>query len=98
MERKAVYEVRRFGKTYTKGMREQDLFDQDFGSDSGKLLLTTKSEQEATAYFETIKAESKRLRNYEYFNFYYLDKVTYDEDGEVVEVEGIDFKKDEIEK
>ena len=39
-----------------------------------------------------------QLRNYEYFNFYYLDKVTYDEDGEVVEVEGIDFKKDEIEK
>lgn len=99
MEKKTVYEVRRFEKTYTKGMRvKEDLYNYDFGSDGGKLLLTTKSEQEATAYFETIKAETKQLRNYEYFNFYYLDKVTYDEDGEVVEVEGIDFKKDEIEK
>ena len=98
MEKKTVYEVRRFGKTYTKGMREQDLFDQDFGSDSGKLLLTTKSEQEATAYFKNIKVEEKDLKSGEEFYFYFLDKVTYDEDGEVVEAEGIDFKKDEIEK
>ena len=97
-ERKMVYQIERFVRTYTNGMKKEELFEQDFGSDSGKLLLTTKSEQEATAYFETIKAESKQLRNYEYFNFYYFDKVTYDEDGEVVEVEGIDFKKDEIEK
>lgn len=97
MERKTVYEVRRFGKTYTKGMRvKEDLYNYDFGSDSGKLLLATESEQEARTYFDKIKVEAKSLKSGEEFNFYFLDKVTYDEDGEVIEAEDIEFKQDTI--
>lgn len=96
MEKKTVYEVRRFGRTYTKGMREQDLFDQDFGSDGGKLLLATESEQEARTYFDKIKVEEKNLKSGEEFNFYFLDKVTYDEDGEAVDYQDIEFKQDTI--
>ena len=97
MEKKTVYEVRRFGKTYTKGARvKEDLYNYDFGSDSGKLLLATESEQEARAYFDNIKVEEKNLKSGEEFNFYFLDKVTYDEDGEVKEAEDIEFKQDTI--
>lgn len=96
MEKKTVYEVRRFEKTYTKGMRvKEDLFNYDFGSDSGKLLLTTESEQEARAYFDKIKVEAKNLKSGEEFNFYFLDKVTY-EDGEAVDNQDIEFKQDTI--
>ena len=98
MKKKTVYEVRRFEKTYTKGMREQDLFNYDFGSDGGKLLLATESEQEARAYFDKIKVEEKNLKSGEEFNFYFLDKVTYDEDGEAVDNQDIEFKQDTIEK
>ena len=97
MEKKTVYEVRRFEKTYTKGLRvKEDLYNYDFGSDSGKLLLATESEQEARAYFDNIKVEEKNLKSGEEFNFYFLDKVTYDEDGEVIEAEDIEFKQDTI--
>lgn len=96
MKKKTVYEVRRFGKTYTKGMRiKEDLYNYDFGSDGGKLLLATESEEEARAYFDNIKVEAKNLKSGEEFNFYFLDKVTY-EDGEVVESEDIEFKQDTI--
>lgn len=99
MEKKTVYEVRRFEKTYTKGLRvKEDLFNYDFGSDSGKLLLATESEEEARAYFDKIKVEAKNLKSGEEFSFYFLDKVTYDEDGEVIEAEDIEFKQDTIEK
>ena len=97
MEKKTVYEVRKFEKTYTKGLRvKEDLFNYDFGSDSGKLLLATKSEQEARAYFDKIKVEAKNLKSGEEFNFYFWDKVTYDEDGEAVDSEDIEFKQDTI--
>ena len=97
MEKKTVYEVRRFGKTYTKGARvKEDLYNYDFGSDSGKLLLATESEQEARAYFDNIKVEEKNLKSGEEFNFYFLDKVTYDEDGEAVDYQDIEFKQDTI--
>lgn len=97
MEKKTVYEVRRFGKTYTKGLRvKEDLYNYDFGSDSGKLLLATESEQEARAYFDKIKVEAKNLKSGEEFNFYFLDKVTYDEDGEAVDYQDIEFKQDTI--
>ena len=97
MEKKTVYEVRRFGKTYTKGLRvKEDLFNYDFGSDSGKLLLATESEEEARTYFDKIKVEAKNLKSGEEFSFYFLDKVIYDEDGEVIEAEDIEFKQDTI--
>lgn len=97
MEKKTVYEVTKFGKTYTKGMRvKEDLFNYDFGSDGGKLLLATESEQEATAYFDKIKVEAKNLKSGEEFNFYFLDKVTYDEDGDAVDSQDIEFKQDTI--
>lgn len=97
MKSKTVYEVSRFGKTYTKGMRvKEDLYNYDFGSDGGKLLLATESEEEATAYFKNIKVEAKNLKSGEEFNFYFLDKVTYDEDGEVENSEDIEFKQDTI--
>lgn len=97
MEKKTVYEVRRFGKTYTKGVRvKEDLYNYDFGSDSGKLLLATESEQEARTYFNNIKVEAKDLKSGEEFNFYFLDKVTYDEDGEAVDNQDIEFKQDTI--
>lgn len=96
MEKKIVYEVTKFEKTYTKGMRvKEDLFNYDFGSDGGKLLLATESEEEATAYFKNIKVEAKNLKSGEEFNFYFLDKVTY-EDGEAVDSEDIEFKQDTI--
>lgn len=95
MEKKTVYEVSKFEKTYTKGMREQDLFNYDFGSDGGKLLLTTESEEEARSYFDKIKVEAKNLKSGEEFNFYFLDKVTY-EDGEAVDNQDIEFKQDTI--
>lgn len=97
MKSKTVYEVSRFGKTYTKGMRvKEDLFNYDFGSDGGKLLLATESEQEATAYFKNIKVKTKNLKSGEEFNFYFLDKVTYDEDGDAVDSQDIEFKQDTI--
>lgn len=97
MEKKTVYEVSRFGKTYTKGMRvKEDLYNYDFGSDGGKLLLATESEEEARAYFDKIKVEAKNLKSGEEFNFYFLDKVTYDEDGEAVDYQDIEFKQDTI--
>ena len=97
MEKKTVYEVRRFGKTYTKGMRvKEDLYNYDFGIDGGKLLLSTSNEQEATSYFKNIKVEEKDLKSGEEFYFYFLDKVTYDEDGEAVESKDIEFKQDTI--
>ena len=97
MKKKTVYEVRRFEKTYTKGARvKEDLYNYDFGSDSGKLLLATESEQEARAYFDNIKVEEKNLKSGEEFNFYFLDKVTYDEDGEAVDYQDIEFKQDTI--
>ena len=96
MEKKTVYEVTKFGKTYTKGVRvKEDLYNYDFGSDGGKLLLATESEEEARAYFKNIKVEEKDLKSGEEFNFYFLDKVTY-EDGEAVESEDIEFKQDTI--
>ena len=96
MEKKTVYEVTKFGKTYTKEMRvKEDLYNYDFGSDGGKLLLATESEEEARAYFKNIKVEEKDLKSGEEFNFYFLDKVTY-EDGEAVESEDIEFKQDTI--
>ena len=97
MEKKTVYEVTKFEKTYTKGMRvKEDLYNYDFGSDSGKLLLSTANEQEAKTYFKNIKVEEKDLKSGEKFNFYFLDKVTYDEDGEPVESQDIKFKQDAI--
>lgn len=97
MERKTVYEVSKFEKTYTKGMRvKEDLYNYDFGSDGGKLLLATESEKEARAYFDKIKVEAKNLKSGEEFNFYFLDKVTYDEDGEAVDYQDIEFKQDTI--
>lgn len=97
MEKKTVYEVRRFEKTYTKGLRvKEDLYNYDFGSDSGKLLFATESEEEARAYFDNIKVEAKNLKSGEEFNFYFLDKVTYDEDGEAVDYQDIEFKQDTI--
>lgn len=97
MEKKTVYEVSRFGKTYTKGMRvKEDLYNYDFGSDGGKLLLATESEEEARAYFDKIKVEAKNLKSGEEFNFYFLDKVTYGEDGEAVDSQDIEFKQDTI--
>ena len=96
MEKKTVYEVRRFGKTYTKEMRvKEDLYNYDFGSDGGKLLLATESEEEARTYFDNIKVEEKNLKSGEEFNFYFLDKVTY-EDGEAVDSQDIEFKQDTI--
>lgn len=97
MEKKTIYEVTKFEKTYTKGMRvKEDLYNYDFGSDGGKLLLATESEQEARAYFDNIKVEEKNLKSGEEFNFYFLDKVTYDEDGEAVDYQDIEFKQDTI--
>lgn len=97
MEKKTVYEVTKFEKTYTKGMRvKEDLFNYDFGSDGGKLLLATESEEEARVYFDKIKVEAKNLKSGEEFNFYFLDKVTYDEDGEAVDYQDIEFKQDTI--
>lgn len=95
-ERKMVYEIRRFEKTYTKGMSKKDLLYYDFRSDKVKLLVSTKSIEKATSYFEKIKIEKKILKNGEVFRFYFFDKVKYDEKGEVIDSELISFKEDEI--
>lgn len=96
MKNKTVYQITKFEKTYRKGMRKEELYNYDFGSDGGKFLLTTESEEEARTYFDKIKVEAKNLKSGEEFNFYFLDKVTYDEDGDIENVEDIEFKQDRI--
>lgn len=95
-ERKMVYQIERFVRTYTNGMKKEELFEQDFASGFGILLFTSEQEQEAKAYFEKIEVEAKQLKKGEKFYFYYFDKVIYDEDGEVEDVLGIDYKQDTI--
>ena len=95
-ERKMVYQIERFVRTYTNGMKKEELFEQDFASGFGILLFTSEREQEAKAYFEKIEVEAKQLKRGEKFYFYYFDKVIYDEDGEFEDVLGIDYKQDTI--
>ena len=56
-ERKMVYQIERFVRTYTNGMKKEELFEQDFASGFGILLFASEREQEAKTYFEKIEVE-----------------------------------------
>ena len=95
-KRKMVYQIERFVRTYTNGMKKEELFEQDFASGFGRLLFTSEREQEAKAYFEKIEVEAKQLKRGEKFYFYYFNVVIFGKDGEVEDVLGIDYKQDTI--
>ena len=88
--------IRRLDKTYVKGMTRSNLLNPKYVRYCGLLLLRTESEEEAGTFFKKIKVEDKKLKIGEQFNFYYFDKITYNEKEIISSIETIDFKHDDI--
>lgn len=88
--------VRRFEKPYIKGMTKSGLFNQNFGINAASLLFRTESKEEAETFFKKMKVENKKLKIGEKFYFYYFDKVTYNESGNIIAILSIDSKHDDI--
>ena len=75
----------------------KELFNYDFGSQSGEILFQSESLEEAKRVFDLIQLKKVKLERGNTFNFYFLDKEIYDEDGDLMEAEGYDSKHDIIE-
>lgn len=90
------YTVRRFTKTYSKYDTIEKLLDLDFGSSEGDLIFISYSLNQSQDFFNNIKVDTIRLRRDNEIRFYYLDEEEYDEEGNLIGVEGIDFKRDLI--
>lgn len=94
--------IRKFEKQFN-GFRKTDdhaikeLFDYDFGSQDGEILFQSESLEEAKRVFDLIQLKKVKLERGNIFNFYFLDKEIYDEDGDLIEVESYDAKHDIIE-
>lgn len=94
--------IRKFEKQFN-GFRKTDdraikeLFDYDFGSQDGEILFQSGSLEEAKRVFDLIQLKKVKLERGNIFNFYFLDKEIYDEDGDLIEVESYDAKHDIIE-
>lgn len=90
------YTVRQFSKNYSKHDTIEKILDLDFGNSEGDLLFISYSLNQAQNFFNNIKVDAIRLRRDNEIRFYYLDEEEYDEEGGLIGVEGIDFKRDLI--